>query len=112
VCTYIEGRDTKRKGQKLDSTLPVGLGVLVQSLDVTLWFRCSRLLLSPTLCWNACEQSLFLFFNLSVATLVFVVIVHFDDASIFFSSMKYSNHKGGRGTRGKLEFFADDDLPS
>jgi hypothetical protein len=68
--------------------------------------------LSLTLCWDACEQSLFLFFDLSVATLMFVVVIHFDDAGIFFSSMKYSDHEGGRGTRGKLEFLADDNLPS
>jgi hypothetical protein len=49
---------------------------------------------------------------LSIATLVFVLVVHIDDASIFFSSVKYSDHKGGRCTRRKLELLADDDLPS
>jgi hypothetical protein len=49
---------------------------------------------------------------LSIAALVFVLVVHFDDTSIFFSSVKYSDHEGGGCTRRKLELLADDDLSS
>jgi hypothetical protein len=55
---------------------------------------------------------LFLLFDLSVAALVFILVVHFDDTSIFFSSVKYADHEGGGCTRRKLELLADDDLPS
>ena len=112
MYTYINGRDAERKGQKLDPALPIGMRVLVQGLNITLWLGCSSLLLSPTLCWGACDQSLFLLFDLSVATLVFVLVVHIDDGGILFSSVKYSDHEGGRCTRRELELLADDDLPS
>lgn len=86
--------------------------VLVQGLNITLWLGCSSLLLSPTLCRGACDQSLFLLFDLSIATLVFVLVVHIDDGGIFFPSVKYSDHEGGRCTRRELKLLADDDLPS
>jgi len=88
------------------------VGVVVQSLDITLSLRYSSLLWSSTLCWGACYQSLFLLFGLSIVALVLVLVVHINDGSIFFSSVKYSNHEGGGCTRRKFEFLADDDLPS
>jgi hypothetical protein len=112
VCTYIDGRHTKRKGQKLDSALPIGLGIFVQGFNIVLLLGSSSLLLCPALCWGACDQPLFLLFDLSIVAMVFVFIIHIDDASIFFSSMKHSDHQGGRCTGRKLELLADDDLPS
>ena len=76
-----------------------------------MWLRRSSLFLSPTLCSGVGDQSLFLLFGLPIATLVFVLVIHIDDASIFFPSVKYSDHEGSRCTRRELELLADDDLP-